>query len=98
MTENENTPFEGWAILELMGHRRLAGKITEATIAGATFVRLDVPETGEELAVTQFYSPQAVYCITPATEEYARRMSNLINAAPVSRFKDRQLEFDRNEL
>ena len=35
--------FEGFAIVELMGHRRLAGYVTEQEIAGAAFIRLDVP-------------------------------------------------------
>lgn len=36
--------FEGWAILELMGHRRLGGYIREQEIAGQAFLRIDVPE------------------------------------------------------
>lgn len=36
----------GWAILELMGHRRLAGYVSEQEIAGAAFIRVDVPGTG----------------------------------------------------
>jgi len=40
---DKGKPFEGWAILELMGHRRLAGRLTEALVAGAAFIRIDVP-------------------------------------------------------
>lgn len=36
--------FTGWAILELMGHRRLGGYLSEQEIAGAAFIRIDVPE------------------------------------------------------
>lgn len=32
----------GWAVLELMGHRKLAGKVAEATLAGGSFLRIDV--------------------------------------------------------
>lgn len=35
--------FEGWAILELMGHRRLAGYVREVEVAGAGMLRLDIP-------------------------------------------------------
>lgn len=31
MTEDTQDQFDEWCILELMGHRRLAGKVTEAT-------------------------------------------------------------------
>jgi hypothetical protein len=43
----------GWAVLELMGHRKLAGHVKEATLAGGAFLRIDVclpddqPELGE---------------------------------------------------
>ncbi|MGE5801580.1 MAG: hypothetical protein ACM358_04945 [Gemmatimonadota bacterium] len=64
------TGFEGWAIVELMGHRKLAGHVSEVTIAGAAMLRLDVPS---EPPVTQFYGGAAIYCITPTSEELARR-------------------------
>jgi hypothetical protein len=35
---------EFWAIVELMGHRRLAGYVREVQLAGAGFLRLDVHE------------------------------------------------------
>src|SRR3954451_15011382 len=70
---DEENGIEGWAILELMGHRRLGGRLSEATIAGAAFVRIDVPHPNDssQVAATQFYSPTAVYAITPTTEEIA---------------------------
>lgn len=76
--------FEGWAIVELMGHRRLAGHISEQDIAGQAFLRLDVPA---EQPVTQFYSAAAVYCITPTTEEIARGLAARISPHPVSRYE-----------
>lgn len=36
-----------WAILELLGHRRLAGRVSEVTLAGTTMLRLDVPSVCE---------------------------------------------------
>lgn len=79
--------FEGWAVLELMGHRRLAGYVQEAEIAGGAFVRIDVPEVvldaSDDTAATQFYSPGAVYCITPCTEEAARAVAGrIVTTAP----------------
>lgn len=44
MNDDTRTSFEGYAILELMGHRRLGGYLREETIAGAAFIRIDVPE------------------------------------------------------
>lgn len=90
---NETKPtFEGWAILELMGHRRLAGFLSEAQIGGASFVRIDVPSadpTGEAApnVATQFYSPSAVYCITPTTEALARKVAATSAPAPVTEWE-----------
>jgi hypothetical protein len=79
--------FESWAILELMGHRRLAGLVSEATIAGGTFLRIDVPEVNGQAAVTQFYSPSAVYAISPCSEDVARAVAANSRPAPVSAFE-----------
>ncbi len=88
MTEKE-TSFEGWAILELMGHRRLAGYVTETEIAGAGVLRLDVPgaEEDAEPFATQFYAPSALYCLTPTTEEIVRAVAARTRPAPVQRWE-----------
>lgn len=91
--------FEGFAIVELMGHRKLAGHVSEQEIAGQAFLRLDVPA---EQPVTQFYSAAAVYCITPTTEEIARSLAARLRPAPVYRFeleasKPRDSEFEDDD-
>lgn len=87
--------FQSWAILELMGHRRLAGLVQEVQIGGASFLRIDVPETAENARqsdhfTTQFYAPSAVYCITPTTEAIARRVASNIGFEPVHPYDLRQ--------
>lgn len=77
--------YDGWAILELMGHRKLAGRISEATIGGHPMLRLDTPSAVGE--VTQFYSAAAVYCITPCDEATARKVSDAYRPQPVSPFE-----------
>lgn len=81
-TEKEHTPFASWCILELMGHRRLAGYVTEQEIAGVGLLRLDVPGDDGTVA-TQFYHPSALYCLTPTTEETARAVAKVGRPAPV---------------
>lgn len=80
--------FEGWAILELMGHRRLAGHLSEQEIGGTNMLRIDVPKAdGDGNVATQFDSSAAVYCITPTTEEMARVVARHSQPAPVSRYE-----------
>jgi hypothetical protein len=82
--------FEEWAILELMGHRRLAGKITEATIGGGAFIRIDIPMRDGTMS-TQFYSPGSVYCITPTSKEIADITALSCQPEPVNRWELKQL-------
>ena len=79
--------FEEWVILELMGHRKLAGKVTEQTIGASTFIRIDVPGGVNQPGVTQFYNPSAVYCITPTTSDIAERFARDNAPVPVSRWE-----------
>lgn len=72
--------------MELMGHRRLAGKISEQMIASVQFVRIDVPMGGEQVT-TQFYGPTSVYCLTPTTEEIARAVADRNRPEPVYRWE-----------
>jgi hypothetical protein len=60
--------FEGWAFLELMGHRRLAGKVSEATIAGVGFIRLDVP-AGCDSGVSAVWCSRHGNCRCPDRED-----------------------------
>jgi len=75
VTDTPAEPFATWAIVELMGHLRLAGYATETTIAGAGFIRVDVPGPDGETR-PKYCSPQSVYAITPCDEETARRTAN----------------------
>lgn len=79
--------FEGWVILELMGHRRLGGYLREQELAGAAFLRLDIPGVDGLPAATQFYGGAAVYCITPTTEEVATLCARANRPAPVQRWE-----------
>lgn len=67
--------FEGWCVVELMGHRRLGAYVTVEEIAGCAFLRLDVPREGDEPGGTQFVNPASLYALTPTTELIARSIA-----------------------
>lgn len=79
--------FEGWVVLELMGHRRLSGWLSEEQIGGGSFLRLDVHKSRTEILATQYYSPSAVYCITPTDEQTAFKVAAMAQPAPVHRWE-----------
>ena len=80
------TAYEGWAILELMGHRRLAGYVCEVAQYGAAMIQINVRDLADN-CVTQFYGGSAIYCVTPTTEDIARRLAENSSPEPVSRFE-----------
>ncbi len=83
---SEQQKFEAWGLLELFGHQRLAGRLTEQTIGGCHFIRIDVPAVGEVQEYTRFFSQGAIYGITITTEDVARRLAEGMRARPISAF------------
>lgn len=64
--------FQEWAVVELMGHSIIAGRVSEQSIGGAPMVRVDVPAEDGEVGYTKLFSSGAIYAITPVTEAIAR--------------------------
>lgn len=75
--------FKSWAIVELMGHSRMAGFVEAVEVAGRGMLRVDVPECEGHEKFTRYVSPSALYALTPVTEEMARRASAAFRPAPV---------------
>ncbi len=77
--------LDSWAVLELFGHTKVAGKVSEATLAGAGFIRVDVPEIDDDRpAFTRFYGPSAVYAMTPCDERVAHAAAGQLRTNPVT--------------
>jgi len=81
MSDNEN---EQWGIVELMGHKVVAGKVSKSEMLGAALMRVDVPATSTYPEFTQFYGTSAIYCVTFVSEEVARRTAEQTKVNPVS--------------
>lgn len=65
--------FEGWALLELMGHRQRVGRVSEVEMFGGKLLRIDIPVDGGEF--TEFYGCSSVYALRPIAEDVARDMA-----------------------
>ncbi len=76
--------FDVWAIVEIMGHQRYAGRVTEQVIAGAAFLRVEIPAVGDQPQFTKLFSPSSVYAITPVTEQIAVGVAETCRQAPIS--------------
>lgn len=88
---SEPAKFDEWAIVEVMGHQRYAGKVTEQAIGGCNFVRVDVPRIDQSTpdraditqAFTKLLGQASIFAITPVSEAVARHVAASIRAAPV---------------
>ena len=60
--------FEGFAVVELMGHRQRAGYVKDVEMFGGKLLRVDIP-VDENTPVTEFYGCSAIYALRPCTEE-----------------------------
>lgn len=63
--------MECWAVIELMGKAFHAGHVTLVNIHGVNLFRVR-PYRGGTERTTVYYSPAAIYCITPVSEEEAK--------------------------
>lgn len=88
----ENKRFELHAVVELFGHTRMAGKVSEQTIGSASFIRIDVPETNMQPAFTRIVNPSAVYAINPVTEEVAIDMAQRLDEKPINAWDIRKMQ------
>lgn len=83
----EAEKFEQWALVELFGHSRIAGLISEQTIGGCSFLRVDVPESGGAPAYTKLYGNGAIYAISFVTEQIAKAAAESYRAVPVTPYQ-----------
>jgi len=97
---SDNIAFKEWCLVELFGHQRLAGLITEQQIGGETFIRVDVPGDDDQPAFTKLFGKGAIYALTPCAEQIARKAAEVATPNPVTAFDyriPRMLEADAGE-
>lgn len=91
MADTQDATFEGWAVVELMGHRTRAGRVRPVELFGAKLLRIDIPsgDADADGYVTEFYSGTALYGLRPCDEATARRTAGWMRPRPV-----KQLAFE----
>lgn len=79
--------FDQWCIVELVGHQRIAGRVTEQQVGGCNFVRVDIPPVGNRPGFTRLLGQGAIYAINPVTEQIARAAAAAYRAEPVAAYE-----------
>jgi hypothetical protein len=95
MSETASTEFTPqWGIVEVFGHNRFAGMVSQVSVFGGAMCRVDVPEVpaytdrweNEHPAVpafTKMFGAGAIYSFTPVDEATAIAAARQ-NSAPIS--------------
>jgi hypothetical protein len=79
--------FDQHCVVEMLGHRRTAGRVREIQIAGVGFLRLDIPATECHNAQTQYVSPSSIYALHPVDEQTATSVAAHCRPDPVHRWE-----------
>jgi hypothetical protein len=86
--KSETDPQPQWSIVELFGHIRLAGRVSEVERFSIKMLRLDIPNrVGDGWLTTQFIGGAALFRVTPTTEEIARAVAAKSQPEPVHRWE-----------
>lgn len=70
-----------------MGRQVVVGLVSETTMAGGSFLRVDVPAREDQPGFTRFYRPEAIYCLSPITEALATKLLDYYRPEPVQRYE-----------
>lgn len=84
MLDMEESKLNTPAIIELFGHTKMAGVISEHVIGSTAFIRVEVPKTNNQEAFTRMLNPSAIYALNPCTPEVMLAMANSLNYAPIT--------------
>lgn len=83
------TPQElkAWALVELFGHQRIVGYLSQQAFGTGVLFRIDVPDLLKDGAVvrpgfTRYFGISAIYSVTPIDEASVRAMLPTIDGRP----------------
>lgn len=85
------TPTEIWALVEMMGHQRIVGRVSQDTSLGPALTRVDVPAVAGMPAFSKLLGAASIYAVTPLEEETALHMAASLQAQPLEEWSARRL-------
>lgn len=62
-----------WALVEIFGHTKVAGRLTERKIGVNVMLQVDIPDSDSGFSHSRLYGPAAIFSINPTTEEWCRK-------------------------
>jgi hypothetical protein len=82
--------LKDWALVELFGHQRIVGYMSQQTFPSGVLIRVDVPDLTKDGEIirkgfTRYFGLGAIYSITPVDEETVRSLLPSIDGTPAPR-------------
>jgi hypothetical protein len=79
--------LKSWALVELFGHQRIVGFLSQQTFGSGVLFRVDVPDLLKDgkvtrVGFTRYFGLSAIYSITPVSEEIVRSLLPSIDGTP----------------
>lgn len=79
--------LKAWALVEIFGHQRIVGYLTQQAFGNAVMFRVDVPDLTKDGKVvrpgfTRYLGVSSIYSITPVDEQTVRDLLPSISGAP----------------
>jgi hypothetical protein len=86
----EQEKLKAWALVELFGHQRIVGYVSEQTFGTGVLFRVDVPDLMKEGKVarkgfTRYFGLGSIYSITPVDEQTVKQLLPTIDGTPQAR-------------
>lgn len=82
MQTESDRPAEVWAVVEVMGHSRYAGRISQDTTLGAALIRVEVPAVEGCPAFEKLLAPASIFAITPCSKDLAIEAAKRFQSRP----------------
>lgn len=79
--------LKSWALVELFGHQRIVGYLSQQTFGMGVLFRVDVPDLTKDgktvrRGFTRYFGLSAIYSITPCDEPTVRRLLPDVDGTP----------------
>ena len=82
--------LKSWALVELFGHQRIVGYLSQQNFGTGVLFRVDVPDLLKDGKIvragfTRYFGLASIYSVTPMSEEMVRELLPAIDGTPAAR-------------
>lgn len=79
----EPEKFESWALVEIMGHIKVAGMATTMNFGNTVMLKVDIPETQYQPSFSRMFGMSSIFSIIPVDEKTARLHAESYRSSPI---------------